>query len=390
MSPKSLEITVEPSVLEWARKSAGYYSIEEVAGFKEGEIFKWESGAEKPTLSKLEKLANKYKRPLAAFFLPKPPKEKPLPKDFRTLPETEKTGFSPKTLLAIRRATRLQSLANELMENLGQETISQIKIKRENPENQALEIRKMLRVDIQEQFTWRHEYEAMKMWRKKIQEVGVFVFQSRFPFRDARGFSLTTEIPPIIMLNISDSPNGRIFSLFHEYAHILLNNGGICDMEEIHLRSESALTEQFCNHLAGAILVPRDNLLNHELVNEYKGIGEWPEEILREIAADYKVSREVILRRLMFFGEAQLDFYQRKHKEWTKQLEEDSKLRKEKTKKEKFLRNIPSECVRDNSVPFVSLVLEAHAQKVITYNDVADYLGIRLKHLPKIATLIKI
>ncbi len=390
MSPKSLKITIKPSVLEWARKSAGYYSTEEVTGFKEGEIFKWESGDEKPTLSKLERLANKYKRPLAAFFLPKPPKEKPLPKDFRTLPKEEEHAFSPKTLLSIRRARRLQNLANELLIDLGYELVPQIKITRNNPEDQAINIRKMLRIDINEQFAWRHEYEAMKKWKEKIEKHGVFVFQQRFPFEDARGFSLTTDMPPTIILNTNDSPKGKIFSLFHEYAHILLNNGGICNMEEVHLRAEGARTEQFCNHFAGAMLVPRDNLLNHELVKEFKGIGEWPEEILREIAADFKVSREVILRRLVAFGEADLTFYNRKHNEWKIQLKKDMKLRKEKTKGEKFARSVPNECIRDNSIPFISLVLEARSQKIITYNDVADYLGVRLKHLPKIEKSIKI
>lgn len=394
MSPKGLEVTVEPSVLVWARKSAGY-DAEEVARvlrFKKGEVSRWESGEGKPTLSKLEKLATKYKRPLAAFFLPKPPKEKPFPKDFRTLPGKRGTPLSPETRLTIRRALRLQSLAKELMESLGRETMPHIEtIKQHDPENEAMKIRRMLGVDIQKQFAWRDVYEALKTWQKIIEKLGVFIFQENIPLEETRGFSLTADKPPAIVLNTNDAPNARIFSLFHEYAHLLLNKGGICDIEEVRLRTEDALTEQFCNHLAGAILVPKDNLLNHPLVSEFRSSNKRPDEILHNIATYFKVSREVILRRLVLLGLANPNFYKRKHEEWKDALEKEKELKRKrrKEKEEGFARDIPHECLRENGAPFVSLVLEAHVQKIITYNDVADYLGVRLKHVPKIEKLVR-
>lgn len=394
MSPKGLKVAVEPSVLVWARKSAGY-DAEEVANvlrFKKDEINRWESGEENPTLSKLEKLATKYKRPLAVFFLPKPPEEKPPPKDFRTLPGKKGAPFSPETRLAIRRALRLQSLAKELMESLGRESISQIgTVKQDNPENEAIRIRETLGVEIQEQFAWRHEYEALRAWQKNMEKFGVFIFQQNMPLEETRGFSLTADKPPAIVLNTNDAPNARIFSLFHEYAHLLLNKGGICDMEEVHLRNEDALTEQFCNHLAGAILVPKDNLLNHELVSGFEGDGQWPDDILQEIAADFRVSQEVILRRLVLLGRASSNFYKRKREEWEVELEKKKELEKKrrKEKEEGFARDMARECIRDNSAPFISLVLEAHAQEIITYNDIADYLGVRLRHLSAIEKLVR-
>ena len=389
---RGFEVTVEPSVLAWARKSAGYDAEEvtKVLKLKKDEINRWESGEERPTLSKLEKLATKYKRPLAVFFLPEPPKEKPFPKDFRTLPGKRGTPLSPETRLAIRRALRLQSLAKELMKSLGRETMPQIEIIRQyNPEIEAIKIRKMLGVHIQEQFAWKDGYEALRTWQKIIEKLGIFIFQESMPLEETRGFSLTTDKPPAIVLNTKDAINGRIFSLFHEYAHLLLNKGGMCDMEEVHLESEDALIEQFCNRLAGDILVQKDNLLNHRLVSELKNIDKWPDEILQKIATDFKVSTEVILRRLVLLGRAQPEFYKRKRAEWKIELEKGREQRKEKIKEKGFVRDIPHECLRGNSAPFVSLVLEAHAQEIITYNDVADYLRVRLKHVPKIEKLVR-
>lgn len=385
------EVTIEPSVLVWARKSAGY-DTEEVAkalGLKRDKINRWELGEERPTLSRLEKLATKYKRPLAVFFLPKPPEEKPLPKDFRTLPDKKRTSFSPETRLSIRRASRLQSLAKDLIEGLGYAAVARIDVINLNdPETKVVNVRKMLNVDIQQQFAWRNEYEAFKTWKEKIEELGIFVFQLKMPIEEIRGFSLTENKPPTIVLNTQDAVNGKTFSLLHEYAHLLLNDGGICDMEEeVHQKSKEASIEQFCNHLAGAVLVPKNDLLNHKLVQGVN-ITEWPDEILQKLAADFKVSREVILRRLTLLKQASSNFYKRKREEWKVELARKKKLEREKPKEEGFVRNMPRECIRENSVPFISLVLEAHTQGIITYNDVADYLGIRLKHLPKIEQLL--
>ena len=63
--------------------------------------------------------------PLAAFLLPTPPAEKPLPKDYRMLPEKE-GKFDKKTVFAIRRTRRLQKISKELLENLNATMVSAI------------------------------------------------------------------------------------------------------------------------------------------------------------------------------------------------------------------------------------------------------------------------
>jgi len=73
------------------------------------------------------------------------------------------------------------------------------------------------------------------------------------------------------------------------------------------------------------------------------------------------------------------DFYRRKCDQW----------KKTEFRKIGGRRNPPKECIQKNGIPFVSLVLETHKGDKITYKDVADYLDIRLKHLPKIEQLIR-
>jgi transcriptional regulator with XRE-family HTH domain len=46
----------------------------------------WESGSERPTISQLRHVGNLYRRPLAAFYYPTPPKLSPKLRDMRLLP----------------------------------------------------------------------------------------------------------------------------------------------------------------------------------------------------------------------------------------------------------------------------------------------------------------
>jgi Zn-dependent peptidase ImmA (M78 family) len=385
MACKSMEVDIVPKILSWARESIGLSEAEVAKRLKTNEsiVKKWELGDKKPTLIQLEKLAKTvYKRPLAAFFLPVPPKELPLPKDFRSIPTEERKPFSLKTLLAIRRARRLQTLTEELTKGL--ERYIPLRISKtdlaNDPELVANSIRKELKVNIETQYSWKHEYEAFNEWKKGTENFGIFVFQLSMPLEETRAFSLIEGKFPAIVLNLSDVIKGRIFSLFHEFGHILLDNSGICNLEDQdYLTPENMRTEKFCNHFAGALLVPEDNLMNHELVRTTTYSSDWPEEILGRIAQDFKVSKEVIIRRLIIFNRASSAFYKRIREEWK---------RKKYRKKGGGHRNPPKEVIQKNGIPFVSLVLESARKEKITYSDVADYLAIRLKYLPKVEQLI--
>jgi Zn-dependent peptidase ImmA (M78 family) len=261
-------------------------------------------------------------------------------------------------------------------------------------------------------------------------------------------------ILPAIVLNEKDHIRARIFSLFHEYGHLLLDTGGICNWENQHDFKRGGSVEKFCNHFAGAFLVPKDALLTHNLVGQRINT-EWSDECLKKIARDFKVSREVILRRLVTFNMGKWDFYRMKHKKWKEKakekqepkylrsigmnyrqylkeglvnrvvidifknkglvLTEDTKIIQKddnnweiKDKNKKYWikvngmqleiyklkiggkQNIPQKCIREKSIPFVSLVFDSYRKEKITYNDVADYLGIRTKHIPKVERLIEV
>lgn len=385
MPSKSIDALIEPKILIWARKSIGL-SIQEVAKkikASEDIVIKWELGDKKPTLTQLKRLTNIYKRPLALFYSPQPPKEASLPKDFRNLTEDKRIPFSTKTLLVIRQVRRLQFLATELANILNYKfplKISKID-QSENPENIAIKVREQLGIKISKQlYEWKNSNDAFNYWKKIIEKKGIFIFQISMPINEIRAFSMLENGLPSIVLNTKDSINGRIFSLLHELGHLLLNKSGICDMDEPNYSSaEIKSVEIFCNHFAGAILVPKETLLNCKLI---KITDEYSDDILEKVSKEFKVSKEVILRRLLIFRKITENFYKEKRKEW--------RIKEEGIQKSGgWGIDTPRKCIRDKGLPFISLVLETYRRDKITYPETLDYLSIRIKHLYELEQLIK-
>jgi len=102
--------------LRWARESI-FVDIEKAAktASVKTEIYKkWEQGEDFPTISRLRKLSNLFKRPLPIFFMPHIPESPTIPKDFRK-PITElEHPLTKESLLAVRKARWYQSTAGTL------------------------------------------------------------------------------------------------------------------------------------------------------------------------------------------------------------------------------------------------------------------------------------
>ncbi len=383
MPVKSFKVSVEPKVLEWARKSIGM-SRDDVAKRIKTEnitaktIENWEKG-EKPTFAHIERLASIYKRPVTAFLLPVPPKEPPFPTDFRTHPSEKEKSLNPKTYLAIRKARRFQYSAIELVRVLG-ESIKKLPIKAnlsDNPGELAEKMRIYLEVKDFYRSALLNTETALEEWIRILEKKGILVFQiSISKNKEIRGFSLVDEEIPVIILRRSDESSAKIFTLFHEFAHLLLREGGICDLKETE---SSQAIEKFSNHFAGAFLVPQNELLNHPTIEANETRREWPEDILKNIAQDFKVSKEVILRRLLILDKTTKEYYREKHKEWEGKYKEPFRRGK---------KNAIKICIQERGKKYISMVFGAYEQNKINNISVADYLGVKLDKIPKVKEAI--
>jgi len=208
----------------------------------------------------------------------------------------------------------------------------------------------------------------------------VLVFQSTgVDVTEMRGFSINEFSLPVIVLNSADTPNGRVFTLLHEFAHIMLKEGGICDLnEDYDLPSEKQRIEVFCNHVAGAALIPRQELLTEDVVIQRSDVNDWSDEELSALVKRFKVSVEVVLRRLLICGLTTKSFYKTKRDGFRKRYEMIGEKPKGGFAPPDTL------TISRAGRAFVKLVLDSYYQEKITSSNLSDYLDVKLAHLPKI------
>lgn len=378
MPKKSITVEVNPEVLKWLRESSGW-KIKEVSKRLNTSVeivTAFENGTKSPTLAQLKILSEIFKRPLASFFLSKPKEEKPLPKDYRCLPN--KTNiFDKKTILAIRKSRSLQKISKELSLNIGYETEAKVERAKlsENPDLIAEKYRKLFNLDWEKQRKFRDAYKLYNYLRDVLEDKNILVFQFSMPIEDARGFTLADESPAIIVINSKDSIEARLFSLMHEFGHVLLGET-VIDIPEVSLAVKDNV-ERWCNAFSSSFLLPTENAKKLFEENRAKLTDT---ETLNTLSRKYKVSKATFLVKMI-----NLNYISRA--DFEKVIERY--IPKEPKKKvEREQKGIPvasdKKCLSETGNKFISLVANNFDKEFITYADALSYLSIKSKNFEKV------
>jgi len=248
-------VPIEYRVIVWARNACGL-TLEEAAellGCKADLLRRVESGTLLPSASMFREMANRYGFPEATLMAAEPPELPAIPTDHRTF-EGLPPKLTYKTLIAIRSVQFRQESIQELAEI--DEDIAAPELRRyarsNDPEVVANAERKSFAVPVRDQL----QSSADKLWmtyRMRIEALGVAVYVEDFPIEDCRGVSLFVGDFPAIILNSNEKrAEWKLFSLLHEYAHLLIREPGISDQK----RRTRDSVERFCNQFAAAFLMP--------------------------------------------------------------------------------------------------------------------------------------
>ncbi len=372
---------VNPDVLRWARESANLTINEVTIKVKKGPevIEAWEKGLDSPSYAQLEKLAyDVYKRPMAVFFFPHPPKEDDPKKSFRTIPESEYSRLPSTLIRQIRKAKIKQENLYELCNGVNpseEQLTNNLKILRGcGLKELASTIREYMDISLSEQKSWDTVEAALEIWREAFEASGVFVFKEAFRNDDFSGFCLYDKEFPLIIINNSMAKTRQIFTLFHELGHLLFETSGIDRLNDDFI---NILTEQdknveiLCNKLAAEILVPSDDFdLSVEGV-------EVDESSVSKLAAIYKVSREVILRKFLDRGTVSETTYKELTTKW---IEEASKKKLENKAGGDYY-NTQIAYLGDK---YLEIAFNAYYKKTINDMQLADYLNVKMDNLPSL------
>jgi Zn-dependent peptidase ImmA (M78 family) len=379
MPKKSITVEVKPEILKWVVDSAGWKEEDISKKLKVSrDIFgSWLKGEANPTLKQLEDLAKIVKRPLAVFFLPQAPKEKPLPKDYRMLPE--KAGkFDKKTILAIRRARRLQKISKELSENLNANLNKLVSVVKQSEDTKKIaeKYREEFKFDDVQRKPKTTPYEVFNFLRDTIEDKNIIVFQISMPIEDARGFTLVDDSPAVIVVNSKDQIEARIFTLLHEFGHVLLNESGVSMPENSLFVKNVESVEKWCNEFSSAFLLP-ETLAKAEF-SQNKDVAK--------LSRAYKVSKAMLfynMYRLNFVSKQQYGAFIDKYKP------EILKPKEKAEKKGGFRPTADKQCLSERGQKFVSLVVNNVDKGFITHSDALGYLSIKAKNLDKVMSKAK-
>jgi len=298
-----VEALVNPNILVWARERAGLTvsKLAEKLKIKQERIEAWEAGGAKPTFRQAQTFANKTYVPFGYLFLQEPPREElPIP-DLRTIGDHPIGTFSLDLKDTIRSTferlawykdfCREQDLPK--LDWVGSVTVANFEL--------ATSTAKQLLGGSIEQRP-RQFLEYFKELTNKVEMLGALVMRNsvvgnnthRSLDRDEfRGFAITDDYAPVIFINATDTPQAQIFTLLHEFVHLLINESGVSDLSH---RNENKI-EKFCNRVAAEFLVPTDEFT--KLWNTQH--EDWRTN-LPQLEPIFHVSHWVIARRALETG----------------------------------------------------------------------------------------
>lgn len=304
--PQAQTFAADPRVLTWARERTGLSTAAaaEALHIPIAELEAIEGGADS-RVSLLERMSTVYSISFTTLLAPAPPPSRRRPPDYRTV-EGRIVSLSPEVAIAISTAQVEQEmitrLANELDEPLAILELPRAELGVTDPELLGLAERERLGVSDDDQVGWSNALEALRTWRTRVEEAGTFVFARPMPREDCRGFSLyDADLAPVVVINSREVYQARLFTLLHEYAHVLLRTSGICNEREDAGRQ---LHEVFANRFAASALLPRSVLsLAAAVLNYDVALADsWTEEEVSRVARRLKVSRPALAIRLEQLG----------------------------------------------------------------------------------------
>lgn len=295
------DIPVSGAVLAWARKFRGLQEEEaaELIGISVEELKAFEAEERFPTIGVFEEFAAQYRLPQATLFRVTPPPTPKAPQDFRTLEgRPARHGFNFNVALAnIRTWLGLFEKVAQDDEEFVAPNLPRLSSAIDDPAAAGERERRRLGIGVEDQFALKTKSKAFRFWRSHLEKSGIFVFQQKFSVQDCRGFSLYDSAnAPCIVVNKDDTADvAKIFTLIHEYCHLLVREPGVSD------HNPKNPTEAFCNKFAAGFLIPTEAL--RILLPIWPNAPvEWEEKDVAKWATRLKVSQIALALRLEQLG----------------------------------------------------------------------------------------
>lgn len=244
------------------------------------------SGDKSPSFNQLSRLAKKLNVPTGLLVLSDVVDTSVNNLDFRTVGSFTIEEMSPKlkdTIIEMK--TKQEFLEDEIENKLNFVGIFNTKTNINVIVSKAREL-----LEIDEIYYKDKSKNDINFFRKQINQLGIYIFfngkvkdntHRTLQVNEFRGIALTNKKAPIIFINQKDSKNGQLFTLIHEFIHILLGHDKVFNDKNIVSNSEIV-----ANKVTAEILVPEKELLLQK------------DKSIENLYNIFPMSKHVIARRL--------------------------------------------------------------------------------------------
>lgn len=292
----TLTFAIKPDLLRWALDRADW--SESTAAKRFPRFPEWIRGEAEPTLNQIEKFASATYTPFGMLFLDEPPQDTlPIP-DMRTVADAEILRPSANLLDTIYLCQQRQEWYRTYAEDVGLPAADVVGTARieHDPHHVARAVRSYLGYEVADREKLHSADEARAYLVSKLEGLGILVMingvvgnnaHRKLDVEEFRGFALADNLAPLIFVNGADSKAAQIFTLVHEFAHLLLGHSALSDAD----LSARVDEERWCNSVAAEVLVPMAEVKAHY-------VGSVEDDKLERLARKYHASTLVILRRL--------------------------------------------------------------------------------------------
>lgn len=300
----SIKVEINRQILDWvimqARESA-------LPPKSMGLLEDWRNGSKTPTFSQIETVSRETRIPFGYFFLKTPPEEKVPLLEFRTIKSAGNEKPSRDLLDTI---NDMENIVDWTRENLISEGIEENSlVGKLKGETRKEPICSFIRSALCLKSDWFSETsssaKAFERLRSAMNDAGIIVMKNGIvgnntkrvlDVEEFRAFSMADSYAPLIFINNSDSENGKLFSLLHEFTHVCLGEDSLFN-DGNQMGSKVSPLETLCNSVSAEILVPRTLFLKKwEEYEKAEGSGH---RIFESLANYFNCGQVVIARKAL-------------------------------------------------------------------------------------------
>ncbi len=280
-------------------------------------VASWSNGENYPTFNQLKDISRALHIPFGYFLLKNPPKEDLSLLEFRTFNSRQQVKASRELVDTMTKMEQIQDWAKTERAANGMTPLQFVGSEQNehDPDKLAERIRQLLHLKTD----WFcdptiNTKTSFSFLRNALSNLGVIIMvnsivgnntRRSLDIEEFRAFALTDHLAPLIFINSNDANGGLLFSLVHEFVHILMGTADLYNNPNVSgVKKQPRSVEQLANAATAELLVPQRLFIEkwHE-TNDESSVK------IDSLSTFFKCSRMVIARRALDFDYIQQELY---------------------------------------------------------------------------------